>query len=171
MLIAGARSRLYRPHCTSWQHDLAARLPSAQVVDLLCRVGAITTMNVRRFLACALTMLCAATASAQGRGGGPGRLAPPAPRWPDGTINLGAVPGSSGLWDGAEPLATIPKNYERVAGRPRPGLVDLKDRPSSRGHRRSLTRVTRGFWLTSRTHVASRPPPHVRSALRMASSC
>jgi len=76
-----------------------------------------------RLLACALAMLCAATASAQGPGGAPPRPAPPAPRWPDGTINLGGVPGASGLWDGAEPLATIPKNYERIAGRPRPGQV------------------------------------------------
>src|SRR5262245_44898764 len=62
------------------------------------------TMNVRRFLVGALTMLCAATVSAQSRGAGPARPAPPAPRWPDGTINLGAAPGTSGLWDGAEPL-------------------------------------------------------------------
>jgi hypothetical protein len=40
---------------------------------------------------------------AQGRGGGRGGGAPdtrPAPRWPDGHINLGAVPGAEmGLWD------------------------------------------------------------------------
>src|SRR5215510_10163723 len=86
-------------------------------------------MTATRFLVYALTMLVAATASAQGRGGGTPRPAAPAPRWPDGTINLGAVPGASGLWDGGEPLVTLPKNYERVGGKPRPGLVELKDVP------------------------------------------
>jgi hypothetical protein len=44
-----------------------------------------------------------ATLFAQGRGGRGGQTAPdtrPAPRWPDGRINLGAVPGSEmGSWD------------------------------------------------------------------------
>ena len=63
-------------------------------------------------LACVLALLSASTAAAQARGGGPPRPAPPAPRWPDGTVNLGAAPGTTGLWEGAEPLATNPKNYE-----------------------------------------------------------
>ena len=32
----------------------------------------------------------------------------PAPRWLDGTINLGAPAGQTGMWDGGEPLTTIP---------------------------------------------------------------
>ena len=53
----------------------------------------------------------------------------PAPRWPDGTINLGAVPGERGMWDGAEPLVTNPRNYEQPRGKPRPGLIDLSTVP------------------------------------------
>lgn len=40
---------------------------------------------------------------AQDQTGGPAR---PAPRWADGTINLGPPPGEKGMWDGAEPLVT-----------------------------------------------------------------
>src|SRR6187549_3471181 len=80
----------------------------------------------------ALAMLIPTTAVAQGRGGAaarPAAPAPPAPRWPDGTINLGAPAGRTGMWDGGEPLTTIPSNYEKVGGRPRPGLVDLAQIP------------------------------------------
>jgi hypothetical protein len=76
-------------------------------------------------LVCVLTIVSASPAGAQERGGSTSRTTAPSPRWPDGTINLGAAPGTTGLWEGAEPLATNPKNYESVAGRPRPGLVDL----------------------------------------------
>ena len=86
-------------------------------------------MRVTFFLACALALLSAATPGAQDGRGKPVPPAPPAPRWPDGTINLGAVPGQPGLWEGAEPLATNPKNYETVSGRPRPGLIDLEQVP------------------------------------------
>src|SRR5262245_47361956 len=74
-------------------------------------------------------LLCASPMSAQGRGSAAPRPAAPAPRWPDGTINLGAPAGQTGLWEGGEPLATNPRNYETVAGRPRPGLIDLRDVP------------------------------------------
>ena len=119
-------------------------------------------MNVRHFLVCALTMVCAATASAQGRGGVPARPALPAPRWPDGTINLGAVPGASGLWDGAEPLVTIPKNYERVAGRPRPGLVDLKDVPIQ-PWAQALLDVRHARFLADEPYTRCKPSPAARS--------
>ena len=47
----------------------------------------------------------AVTVAAQGRGGAPrpAAVAQPAPRWPNGTINLGAPPGQVGMWDGGEP--------------------------------------------------------------------
>ena len=107
-------------------------------------------------------MLCASTASAQGRDSGPPRSAPPAPRWPDGTINLGAVPGASGLWDGAEPLATIPKNYEMVAGRPRPGLVDLKDVPIQ-PWAQALVDARHARFLADEPYTRCKPSPAARS--------
>ena len=113
-------------------------------------------------LACALTILCAATASAQGRGGGAPRPAPPAPRWPDGTINLGAVPGATGLWDGAEPLATNPKNYETVAGRPRPGLVDLKEVPLQ-PWAKALLDERHARFLADEPYTRCKPSPAARS--------
>src|SRR5689334_686373 len=119
-------------------------------------------MNVRRFLACALTMLCATTASAQSRGGGPARLAPPAPRWPDGTINLGAVPGTGGLADGAGPLATTPKIYERVAGRTRPRVVDLKHVPIQQSAH-ALLDARHARFLADQPYTHCKPSPAARS--------
>ena len=58
------------------------------------------------------------------------RPAAPAPRWPDGTINLGAPPGQTGKWEGANVLATDPNHYETRTGQPpRPGRVHIDDVP------------------------------------------
>ena len=119
-------------------------------------------MKVTCLVAYALTILCAATASTQGRGGGAPGPAPPAPRWPDGTINLGAVPGETGLWDGAEPLATNPKNYETVAGRPRPGLVDLKEVPLQ-PWARALLDERHARFLADEPYTRCKPSPAARS--------
>jgi hypothetical protein len=58
---------------------------------------------MKKFLLISFILLMVNSASGQGRGGRGGAAAPdtrPAPRWPDGHINLGAVPGSElGLWD------------------------------------------------------------------------
>ena len=118
-------------------------------------------MTITRCLICALTLLAAAAASAQGRGGAP-RPSAPAPRWPDGTINLGAVPGASGLWDGAEPLVTLPSNYERVAGKPRPGLVDLKDVPIQ-PWARALVDARHARFLADEPYTRCKPSPAARS--------
>jgi len=40
------------------------------------------------------------------------RPAGPAPRWPDGRLNLGAPPGEKGLWQGDGRLAINPNSYE-----------------------------------------------------------
>jgi hypothetical protein len=57
---------------------------------------------MKKLLLISVVLLMASAAFGQGRGGR-GGAAPdtrPAPRWPDGHINLGAVPGSEqGLWD------------------------------------------------------------------------
>jgi hypothetical protein len=78
---------------------------------------------MRLLIAGALALLYAADAIGQNT------LKRPAPRWPDGTINLGAPPGERGMWDGAEPLVTNPKNYETRQGKPRPGRVDISRVP------------------------------------------
>jgi hypothetical protein len=117
-------------------------------------------MKVTLLLACVL-MLCAAAAHGQGRGSR-SRPATPAPRWPDGTINLGAIPGETGLWDGAEPLATNPKNYETVAGRPRPGLIDLKDVPLQPWAKAILDERHARF-LADEPYTRCKPSPAARS--------
>jgi hypothetical protein len=58
---------------------------------------------------------------ASGRAGGPGRgnaPALPAPRWPDGHINLGAPKGEAGVWERRnEHLVTNPNSYQAAATR------------------------------------------------------
>ena len=59
-----------------------------------------------------------------------GRRSRPVPRWPNGTVNLGAPPGESGKWEGQEPLATDPNHYEAQTGRRmRPGRIHVNDVP------------------------------------------
>jgi hypothetical protein len=112
-------------------------------------------------LAGALMMFCPTAAMAQTRGGA-ARPAAPAPRWPDGTINLGAVPGATGLWDGGEPLATNPKNYETVAGRPRPGLVDLAAVPLQ-PWAQALLDERHARFLADEPYTRCKPSPAARS--------
>ena len=112
-------------------------------------------------LAGALMMLCPTAAMAQTRGGA-ARPAAPAPRWSDGTINLGAVPGATGLWDGGEPLATNPKNYETVAGRPRPGLVDLAAVPLQ-PWAQALLDERHARFLADEPYTRCKPSPAARS--------
>src|SRR5207247_2239562 len=75
-------------------------------------------MNRLKTLACALLLTVPMTSNvfAQGRGGGQGRGAPPAPakptpRWPDGHVKIGQVEGEPpGLWQtGGVPLARADK--------------------------------------------------------------
>ena len=119
-------------------------------------------MKVTLLLACVLTVLAAPDVEAQGRAGGPPRPAGPAPRWPDGTINLGAVPGATGLWEGAEPLATNPKNYENVAGKPRPGLVDIKAVPLQ-PWAQALLDERHARFLADEPYTRCKPSPAARS--------
>ncbi len=69
--------------------------------------------------ACLVALLsgsAAPTAHAQGRGGGARPPSGPAPRWPDGRINLGAAPGESGLWERRnEHLVINPQSYQAAA--------------------------------------------------------
>lgn len=115
---------------------------------------------LRFLLACALVAVAASTLTAQERTAGRAR---PAPRWPDGTINLGAPPGETGSWDGAEPLATNPKNYETVTGRrERPGLVHIDDVPMQ-DWARALVDVRHARFLADEPYTRCKPAPAARA--------
>ena len=117
-----------------------------------------------RIVAIVLALLLPATADAQGRGGGakPAAPAPAAPRWPDGTINLGAAPGQTGMWDGGEPLTTIPSNYERPGGQPRPGLVHL-DKIPIQPWAKALLDVRHARFLADEPYTRCKPSPAARA--------
>lgn len=117
-----------------------------------------------RTVAIVLALLLPATAVAQGRGGGakPAAPAPAAPRWPDGTINLGAAPGQTGMWDGGEPLTTIPSNYERPGGQPRPGLVHL-DKIPIQPWAKALLDARHARFLADEPYTRCKPSPAARA--------
>ena len=86
----------------------------------------------------------------------------PAPRWPDGTINLGAPRGETGTWDGAEPLTTIPENYETVTGRrERPGLVHI-DQVPMHDWARAIVRLRHERFLADEPYTRCKPSPAAR---------
>jgi len=75
----------------------------------------------------ALVSFSALTSMAQNPQRGQQPPAGPAPRWPDGRINLGAIPGEKGVWQGDGRLVINQKSYE-----PRTTLsawIDIKDVP------------------------------------------
>jgi len=116
---------------------------------------------VRRILGVVvLFAVCGSLAVAQQRGGRPSR---PAPRWPDGTINLGAPPGETGKWDGIEPLATDPNNYEARIGRAlRPGRLHIDDVPLQ-PWARALVKVRHDRFLADEPYTRCKPSPGPRS--------
>jgi hypothetical protein len=110
-------------------------------------------------LTAAAVFLLAAIADAQG---GAGRVRP-APRWPDGTINLGAPPGQTGKWEGAEPLATDPNHYETRGGRRlRPGRVHVDDVPLQ-PWARALLLLRHDRALADEPYTRCKPSPGPRS--------
>jgi hypothetical protein len=72
---------------------------------------------MRRLIALTLLALLSSTTVFGQRGGGAPRPAPgPAPRWPDGRINLGAPLGETGVWERRnEHLVINPKSYQADA--------------------------------------------------------
>src|SRR5678816_2765430 len=117
--------------------------------------------QLRRILASAVVGLLFATqAAAQDESA---RRARPAPRWPDGTINLGAPPGESGKWEGAEPLATDPNNYEAQLGRRlRPGRIHINDVPLQ-PWARALVEMRHARFLADEPYTRCKPSPGPRS--------
>ncbi len=128
-----------------------------------------------RSILAAVLLLLASVAAAQeparpaqgGRAGGAARAArppaAPAPRWPDGTINLGAPPGQTGKWEGIEPLATDPKNYEAVIGRAlRQGQIHIDDVPLQ-PWARALVALREERYLADEPYTRCKPSPAARS--------
>jgi len=115
----------------------------------------------RRILASAVVGLLSVTPSAAQDGSA--RRAGPAPRWPDGTINLGAPPGVDGKWEGAEPLATDPDNYEAQLGRRlRPGRIHINDVPLQ-PWARALVALRHVRVLADEPYTRCKPSPGPRS--------
>ena len=108
-------------------------------------------------------VLTAASAAAQdGTAASKPAASRPAPRWPDGTINLGAPPGQTGMWDGGEPLVTLPSNYEKVKGQPRPGMVDVARVPMQ-PWARAIVDERHARFLADEPYTRCKPSPAARS--------
>jgi hypothetical protein len=87
----------------------------------------------------------------------------PEPRWQDGTINLGALPGDSGKWEGNEPLVTDPNNYEaRLGRRLRPGRIHIDDVPLQ-PWARALAGLREDRFLADEPYTRCKPSPGPRS--------
>jgi hypothetical protein len=93
----------------------------------------------------------------------PAKPSAPAPRWPDGTINLGAPLGQNGKWEGNEPLVTDPDNYENRLGRAeRRGRVHINDVPMQ-PWARALIKERNDRFLADEPYTRCKPSPAARS--------
>ena len=119
-------------------------------------------MKVPIRLTVLLLALVPAVVTAQGRGRAAPASAAPAPRWPDGTINLGAAAGARGMWDGGEPLTTIPNNYEKAAGQARPGRVHLDEVPIQ-PWAKALLDERHARFLADEPYTRCKPSPAARA--------
>jgi hypothetical protein len=91
------------------------------------------------------------------------RSARSAPRWPDGTINLGAPLGETGTWEGQEALATDPNHYEaRNGGRPVRGRVHIDDVPLQ-PWARAIVKMRHDRFLADEPYTRCKPSPGPRS--------
>ena len=94
---------------------------------------------------------------------GQGRKPRPAPRWPDGTINLGAPIGEIGKWEGQEPLATDPNHYEAQTGRRlRPGRIHIDEVPLQ-PWARALVKMRHDRFLADEPYTRCKPSPGARA--------
>ena len=110
-------------------------------------------------LALLATVFAAAGAAQEGQG----RKPRPAPRWPDGTINLGAPIGEIGKWEGQEPLATDPNHYEAQTGRRlRPGRIHIDDVPLQ-PWARALVKMRHDRFLADEPYTRCKPSPGARA--------
>jgi hypothetical protein len=117
--------------------------------------------------ACLLVALSTLPAAAQDDDAGPvarsNEPARPTPRWPDGTVNLGAPPGEKGNWDGGGLLATNPKNYEILLGRKgQTGRIHIDDVPLQEWARALLDERHAKF-IADEPYTRCKPSPGPRS--------
>ena len=124
---------------------------------------AVATTAVAVLLAFALLPSLTTTATAPGAAGRRARPAEPTPRWPDGTINLGAPLGQNGKWEGQEPLATDPNHYEAQTGRPmRPGRVHI-DQVPLQPWARAIVKMRHDRMLADEPYTRCKPSAGPRS--------
>ena len=111
---------------------------------------------MRIFTVAALILVFVSTAAAQGIAAR--RESRPAPRWPDGTINLGAPLGESGKWEGQEPLATDPNHYEnRTPGRRiREGRIHI-DQVPLQPWARAIVKMRHDRYLADEPYTRCKP--------------
>jgi hypothetical protein len=135
------------------------RIVHAVFVVLLCA----TMAEAQGRAGGAATQGRAGAAGARGRAGGAAKPSRPVPRWPDGTVNLGAPPGESGVWNGIEPLTTDPDNYEKVSnGRERKGEIHIDDVPMQ-PWARALVQAREKRFLADEPYTRCKPSPAARS--------
>jgi hypothetical protein len=114
-----------------------------------------------RTLACGILIVSFVTMAAAQNDSS--RRARPVPRWPDGTINLGAPLGETGKWEGQEPLATDPNHYEAQLGRRlRPGRIHIDDVPLQ-PWARAIVKVRHDRFLADEPYTRCKPSPGPRS--------
>jgi hypothetical protein len=91
----------------------------------------------------------------QGRGGGPRPPSAPAPRWPDGRINLGAPIGETGVWERRnEHLVINPQSYQ--AGATKTARLHI-DRVPLQPWARALTNERHAIALASEPYTRCKP--------------
>jgi hypothetical protein len=92
----------------------------------------------------------------RGRGGGPAEPPPPAPRWPDGRINLGPPPGEAGMWSGNGRLIRNPDSYEPNNAGVRNARIGVEDVPFQ-PWALALTNYHHANFLKDEPHTACKP--------------
>ena len=125
--------------------------------------GSVIGAAIAALLLTPVLLAQAPTSAPQARQSRPQKPSSPAPRWPDGTINLGAPPGQSGKWEGGEPLVTDPNNYETRLGRAeRRGRVHVDDVPIQ-PWARALLKDRNERFLADEPYTRCKPSPAARS--------
>jgi hypothetical protein len=80
----------------------------------------------------------------------------PAPRWPDGRVNLGPVPGAAGLWSGNGRLVRNPGSYEPNNAGNRNARIHIDDVPLQ-DWARALVDFNHANFLKDEPHTRCKP--------------